>query len=66
MMFKVIAGDFKDQSGNGAKADFFLGKFRLPDPNISRGWWPKYVEYTVSQIAELEEITEARISQMTL
>ena len=50
MTMKVLAGDFKTRSANGATADFHFGMFSFPDPEVDFAWLPKHVHYTMSDV----------------
>ena len=58
MGIKILAGDFKNSSENGARASFTLGQFMLPDPDAGFAWLPKYVNYDMSRIRQLDELSE--------
>ena len=55
---KVLAGDFKTSSENGASADFRFGMFSFPDPEVDFAWLPKLVHYKMSDVDELDEVSE--------
>ena len=55
---KVLAGDFKTNSANGASADFRFGMFSFPDPEVGFAWLPKLVHYKMSDVDELDEVSE--------
>ena len=55
---KVLAGDFKTSSANGARADFHFGRFSFPDPEVDFAWLPKHVHYTMSDVDDLDEVSE--------
>ena len=58
MGIKVLAGDFKNRSENGAQAAFTSRLFMFADPDAGFAWSPKYVSYGTSQIDELGEVSE--------
>jgi hypothetical protein len=55
---KVLAGDFKTSSENGASAAFRSGRFSFPDPEVGFAWFPKLVHYDMGNVDELDEVSE--------